>query len=111
LRKQLLDLSDARPATTCYSLRSLIQADRLASLVIRYLLDQLDAARQAAAEGAVRTKIKPSESSSSALIASVMKIIRFSFEDVSSSFPSIMPAGIPGIIDAILDNDPLVISD
>jgi hypothetical protein len=36
-----------------------------------------------------------------------MKIIRFSLADVSSSFPSIIPAGIPGIIEAILDNDPL----
>lgn len=53
------------------------------------------------------TNIRPSESSSSVRIASVIKIIRFSFAAASSSPPSIIPAGNPGIIDAIFDKDPL----
>lgn len=53
------------------------------------------------------TKTSPSESSSSARIASVMKIMRLSLDAASSSPPSSIMPDIPGIIDVILDNDPL----
>lgn len=43
-------------------------------------------------------------------MASVMYIMRFNLAEVSSSLPSIMPCGMPGIIDAIFDIDPLQVS-
>lgn len=50
---------------------------------------------------------EPSESNSAAVMLSVMNIIRFIRKEPSSSEPSNIPCGRPGIMDAILLIGPL----